>query len=53
MHASGTSVSRLVGLEEHDSITGIPRMSAIPISVEALDGHHSDHATTKEARSMK
>ena len=31
---TGAAVTRLIGLAESDPITGIPRMSAVPVSVE-------------------
>src|SRR5207249_3761523 len=42
-HAAGKrelalgSVSRLLNMDERDPISGIPRMSAVPVSVEAGD----------------
>lgn len=35
----GVSVARLVGLDEPDPITGIPRMSAIPVSILPVAAH--------------
>lgn len=32
-NAHGRSVSRLIGMDEYDPITGIPRMSAIPVAI--------------------
>lgn len=34
----GCSVSRLVAMKEVDPISGIPRMSAIPVSIERMQG---------------
>ena len=35
--ASGCSVSRLIGLDEVDPITGLPRMSAIPVAIKKAE----------------
>jgi len=34
--AQGASVTRLIGMEEYDPISGIPRMSAIPVAIRPL-----------------